>query len=254
MHSDIDVLAALEASGEQWQFSSRVGSHQYLPLYELTRTHVPAGARVLDWGTASGHFAFFLVESGYRVTGYSLVEERVPRALRETGYRLVIGDPSDPVTLPFAAELFDAVASVGVLEHVRETGGNELASLREIQRVLRPGGTFLCFHLPNRHSWIDLVAGAFGAAQHLYRYTSGDITSLVQAADMQLLGQGTYAILPRLPLYRLPERLRWSERFAQAYDRADEFLGRLLPWICTNHYFMATVPDTTQTTTMRRTS
>jgi hypothetical protein len=33
------------------------------------------------------------------------------------------------VMLPFPDTCFDAVASVGVLEHVRETGGNELASL-----------------------------------------------------------------------------------------------------------------------------
>ena len=239
MLSDTQVIAALEASGEQWQFSSRAGSHQYLRLYELARTYIPAGATVLDWGTAGGHFAYFLAMSGYRVTGFSLFEESVPRALESTDYRLVVGDPADPVTLPFAPGSFDAVASVGVLEHVRETGGDEIASLREIGRVLRPGGTFLCFHLPNRDSWIDLGARVVGADHHAYRYTTRDLTSLMDASEMQLVETGRYAILPRLPLRRLPKTVRWSERFARAYDSADAFLGRLLPWICTNHYLVA---------------
>jgi SAM-dependent methyltransferase len=243
MPSDADILAALEASGEQWQFSSRASSHQYLRLYELTRKYLPPGATVLDWGTARGHFAYFLTKSGYHVTAYSISKQKVPRDHEGTGFRLVVGDPDDPVTLPFARGVFDAVASVGVLEHVRETGGNEIASLREIRRVLQPGGTFLCFHLPNRCSWIDFAARLFGAEHHTYRYTTSDIVSLVQAVEMRLVETGRYAALPRLPLHRLPDTLRWSERFANTYDRVDTFLGRLLPWICTNHYFVATVPS-----------
>ncbi len=140
MPSHVEILSALESSGDQWQFQSRVGSHQYLRLYELTRRYVTPGSSVLDWGAASGHFSYFLQSSGYRATGFSLYEEHVPKALLGDGYRLVLGDPSDPVTLPFADDSFDAVASIGVLEHVRETGGDEEASLREIGRVLRRGG------------------------------------------------------------------------------------------------------------------
>lgn len=239
VESDADIFAALEASGEQWQFTSRAGSHQYGRLYELTRTYVPQGASVLDWGTGSGHFAYFLVRSGYETTGYSLFDDEVPVALRDTGYRFVVGDVSNPVTLPFEPESFDAVASVGVLEHVRETGGDELASLREIRRVLRPGGKFICYHLPNRYSWIDLAARAIRAGHHTYRYTRSDVAFLVAGADFNLLERGRYAFLPRLPLHVLPDRLRWSERFANAYDSADDRLGRLFPWMCQNHYFVA---------------
>jgi len=35
---------------------------------------------------------------------------------------------------------FDAVVSVGVLEHVKETGGSEIGSLREIFRILKLNG------------------------------------------------------------------------------------------------------------------
>ena len=224
-------------------FGSLAGSHQYVRLYRVVRAYVPQGAAVLDWGAGNGHFSFFLVHSGYRATGYSLFPQEFQEWLRDPDYQLVVGDPSDPVRLPFADESFDAVVSAGVLEHVRETGGEETASLREISRVLRPGGVFIAYHFPNRYSWIDVLArGLPGEFHHTYRYTREDIERLVKAADLELVEAGSYALLPRNPLYRLPDRLANSERFARAYDATDGMLGALLPGLCTNHYFVARRP------------
>ncbi len=196
---------------------------------------------MLDWGAASGHFSYFLVRLGCWATGFSLYDELIPAALRDEGYRLVVGDPSDPVTLPFEDGSFDAVASIGVLEHVRETGGTEVGSLQEIRRVLRPGGVFLCFHLPNRYGWIDAVIRTAGSSVgHRYRYTCRDIGRLVRHAGLELLDAGRYGLLPRNPMHSLlPGPLAQSERFARFYDAADAGLGRVMPWICTNHYFVA---------------
>lgn len=180
---------------------------------------------------------------GYRSSGYSLFPQELPALLDDRDYRLVVGDPSDPVGLPFADESFDAVVSVGVLEHVRETGGEETASLREIRRILRPAGTFIAFHFPNRYSWIDVLARVLpGEFHHTYRYTRRDIKRLVKAAELELVETRTYALLPRNPLQHLPKRLANSERFARIYDVADRTLGRLLPVLCQNHYFVARRP------------
>lgn len=245
--SDVRVLRSLEAAAVEranlYQFSSLVGAHQYVLLYRLVRRHIRPGAEILDWGAGNGHFSYFLVDAGYRTVGYSLYPGEVSAPLGESDFRLVVGDPSNPVGLPFADGSFDAVASVGVLEHVRETGGEEVASLREIRRLLRPGGHFICYHLPNRYSWVDAVARLVpGAIHHVYRFTRGDIRALVRSADLELLGAGSYALLPRNPLHVLPDLLAESERFAQAYDAADRVLGALLPALCTNHYFVARKP------------
>jgi SAM-dependent methyltransferase len=242
--SDVEVLRHLQGlAGETPNlryFGSLAGGHQYVKLYELVRTHVPPGATVLDWGAGNGHFSFFLVRSGYHASGYSLFPQDFPAWLDDQEYRLVVGDPADPVGLPFEDESFDAVVSCGVLEHVRETGGEETASLREIRRILRPGGIFIAYHFPNRYSWIDVVARVLPSEfHHTYRYSRDDITYLVEAGDLELVETGTYALLPRNPLYRSPKRLASSERFARAYDAADGGLGTLLPALCTNHYFVA---------------
>jgi SAM-dependent methyltransferase len=225
-------------------FGSLVGGHQYMRLYQLVRAHVPPGSTVLDWGAGNGHVSFFLVQSGYHASGYSLLPQEFPPTwLHDSDYRLVVGDLSDPIGMPFADESFDAVLSVGVLEHVRETGGEEVASLREIHRILRPAGIFIAYHFPNRYSWIDVLARVLpGEFHHTYRYTRRDIRRLVKAADLELLRTGTYALLPRNPLHRLPKTLANSERFARAYDAVDRTLGSLLPALCTNHYFVARRP------------
>jgi SAM-dependent methyltransferase len=246
--SDVEILRHLRALAAERptlsHFGSLVGGHQYLKLYELVRTYVPRGATVLDWGAGTGHFSYFLVQAGYSTYGFSLVSQEFPDWLHEPAYRLIIGDLSDPVSLPFADKTFDAVASVGVLEHVREEGGDEAASLREVFRVLRPGGVFICYHFPNRYSWIDALARVIpGAFHHEYRFTREDVRSLVAAADFELADAGTYALLPRNPLARLPRRLADSEGVARAYDALDGALGALFPALCTNHYFVARRPS-----------
>ena len=241
--TDAEILLELNdlarADESLVQFPCLAGGHQYLRLYRLFRRHVEPGGQALDWGAGNGHFSYFLVRAGYRASGYSLEAWTPPTWLDGVGYRFACGRIHDPVTIPFPEASFDAVASVGVLEHVRETGGNEIASLREIKRVLRPGGVLVCYHLPNRYSLIDAVARLLPVHHHVYRYTRQDISRLAGAVGFELLAAGRYGMLPRNPLGRLPQAVRRSLRLARAYDITDDLLSRLLSPICTNYYFVA---------------
>ena len=71
---------------------------------------------------------------------------------------------SEPVALPFDDDAFDAVLSMGVLEHVMDPD----ASLEELRRVLVPGGVIHCYKLPNRFSYLEFIA------RHTGRYFHGE--------------------------------------------------------------------------------
>ncbi len=133
------------------------------------------------------------------------------------------GSESEPVKLPYADATFDAVFSIGVLEHVREFGGNELESLREIGRVLRPDGLFFCFHFPNRLSWIEALTTVFRSRHHhAYRYTKKDVLRLADAAGFRVLGMHRYNALPRNVFASLGwgRQSGWLARCVDVFDSA----------------------------------
>jgi SAM-dependent methyltransferase len=144
-------------------------------------------------------------------------------------HTFAIGSPAEPTRLPYPSAKFDAVFSVGVLEHVRETGGTEAGSLAEIARVLRPGGVFLCFHLPNRWSWIEWACRFFlhdapadaHRRHHLYRYSLGGAVHLFDASGFRVVEIRRYGFVPRNVLGRLPEPLRNGIRFTRLVNLLD---------------------------------
>lgn len=240
-----------DPAGTNDQFGSLVAAFQYAKLYDLTSRYVPAGSEVLDWGCGRGHFSYFLIKHGFRVTAYSLEHPPEIFAALSPGERerltFVRGAGDGASALPFPSGRFAAVFSVGVLEHVRETGGQEAASLEEIRRVLARDGVFVCYHLPNRYSDIEAVSRLLrrsknGGAQdgfHRYRFTLGDIRSLCRTARLSLSEVERYGFLPRNSFNRLPRRWRESPRLASFANAADSVLERLFSPLDQNYYFVA---------------
>jgi SAM-dependent methyltransferase len=218
-----ELMELARAGPDLLQFRSRVSAHQYLPLYRLVRRYVKAPATTLDWGAGNGHFSYFLQRSGYRVTGYSMEDFRYESFLpRPEAYRYVQGTLSEPRLLPFSDASFEAVTSIGVLEHVRETGGTEADSLREIGRVLAPGAVFICGHLPNRYSWIEAaVALAADRHRHPFKYTKRQIRRMFRDAGLSVEHLTRYQILPRNIMGLVPETMRRSRALARVWDAAD---------------------------------
>ena len=70
---------------------------------------------------------------------------------------------SDGEHLPFRDESFDVVYSNGVLHHTPDTAG----AIREVHRVLRPGGTakVMLYHRNSLNYWLEIVLrrGVLGA-------------------------------------------------------------------------------------------
>lgn len=230
------------------QFRTLVSARQYRPLYAAFRAAVPPGARVLDWGAGNGHFSYFLARAGYAATAYAFARPALLAASAAAragpAPQVVLADPADPVRLPFPDAAFEAVCSIGVLEHVAETGGDERASLAELARVLAPGGVFFCCHLPNRSSWVELLARhapVSGVHHHPRRFGAGEIRALLGGAGLELVRLERYAMLPRNGWGRLP-RLGASRVVADLWDGLDAVLGRAAPFAATNWLAVARKP------------
>jgi 2-polyprenyl-3-methyl-5-hydroxy-6-metoxy-1,4-benzoquinol methylase len=118
---------------------------------------------VLDWGCGWGQVSHLLLERGVDVESFDYREDEQPGLTRLKAFPDVSAHIShDPVALPFADAHFDAVLSCGVLEHVQYPE----ASLRELRRVLRPGGRLYVYKLPNRFSYLELIARLAGLYYH----------------------------------------------------------------------------------------
>lgn len=118
------------------------GRFFHAAIEELAPRRRPAELRVLDLGCGAGRMVAVLLAFGYDAhgcdfeNGYSLMDlEGTPRAVRERIRQVDL----DPYRLPFADEAFDVVVSTQVLEHVQ----NKIETLREVRRVLKPGGVTL---------------------------------------------------------------------------------------------------------------
>lgn len=177
-------------------FDNFFSASQYIPAYQWILNNVPKTARILDWGCGTGHFSDFLVNYGYDVTPYGfdmpeLLEFSNPKALSK------FVKANESTILPFKNNSFDIVLSIGVLEHVREFGGTEIDSLKEINRILDRDGIFFCYHLPNQKSWIEVLSSLINKWHHEYRYSKIQIAEMVHQSGFQLDTCYSYGFLPR---------------------------------------------------------
>lgn len=111
---------------------------------------VPQGAAILDLGCGSGEISQACAAAGFDVTGCDISSKMLRMAsARHAGERcrFVAADPRLAPALPFEDARFDAVIASSMLEYVPDAA----VELREIRRVLKPGGWLLATVPDMRH-------------------------------------------------------------------------------------------------------
>lgn len=221
-----------------------VASQYALPLRIILKYCKPT-TTILDWGCGEGHFSYLLMQQNYQVHSYSYSESdlTVVREKAKTSWRLFQSECQDPVSLPFQDQSYDAVISLGVLEHVRESGGNEEGSLKEIYRLLKPGGYFCCFHFPNRYSWIEALsrgAQRLGVNKYCHPnlYREKEILELIRTTPFHLVEMKKYQLLPRRILRLVPKRLAWGPTPLYIYNALEKLFALCFSPFSQNYYFV----------------
>ena len=136
-----------------------------------------SGQDVLEIGGGIGTDLAQFAKNGARVSDIDLAAGHLQLAQENFRLRGLEGQfiHHDAETLPFDAASFDVVYSNGVLHHTPNTG----AVVREIHRVLRPGGrAIIMLYAENSlHYWRKLV-WLFGIKEGLLdRFSMGEIMS-----------------------------------------------------------------------------
>lgn len=106
-------------------------------LYEAAEFSKHQGDKVLEIGCGTGSDLLQFARHGALVTGIDLTSKHVELARRRVGDLAVVYE-ADARQLPFEDGSFDYVYSHGVLHHSDEPE----KIVREMFRVLRPGGRF----------------------------------------------------------------------------------------------------------------
>jgi len=145
-----ELLDPGDPQRERWAALERaqIGRNEGIAA-EVERFVSLRGRRVLDVGCQTGALPIALSRLGASVTGVDVDEKLIEGArIRARGHGV---EPTFRVALaealPFPDASFDVVTFVDVIEHVADAR----AAVREIARVLRPGGTLYLFG-PNRLS------------------------------------------------------------------------------------------------------
>lgn len=155
-----------------------------LAEYETAADRIAAAGhrRVLDWGCGYGQMTQLLADRGLEVTSIDYdpsVESPVTRRLERFPTHEAIFTP-EPVRLPFEERSFDAVLSMGVLEHVPSPE----SSLDELHRVLAEGGLLYCHKLPNRASWLEAIARRSGRMYFHGQLADDRLYTVAEARDL----------------------------------------------------------------------
>lgn len=157
-----------------------------------------SSANVLEVGCGPGHLSVRLADGyGLDVTGLDLDPEMIERAKANVAHGSITGrrPPTfvigDVAALPFEDSTFELVVSTFSMHHWSDPA----AGLREIARVLRPGGRALIW---------DLRAGFW-----LFHVHAPDAGEAVQASPLRLV-----SVKP----WRWPWRFTLSQRMELARD------------------------------------
>lgn len=172
---------------------------------------VAAGARILEVGSADGPSVRWLRDRGW------CVATDIDLGALGSG-----GVCASVTGLPFRDGGFDAVAAFDVVEHVED----DLAALRELRRVVCPGGQVLLSVPAYRWAWsqLDELAG------HHHRYTRRDLADRVLQAgfEVQRVTHAFAAVFPFFIMDRLRARLTGAPPERPASSRTSRRMQRLL--------------------------
>ena len=158
---------------------------------------LPLGARILDAGCGSGRNMVELARRG-SVTGVEVSDTSVCLARARDAGEVISGSV---LQMPFESASFDLAVCLDVIEHLAD----DIAALRELRRVVVPGGALLVT-VP-AYQW--LWSGHDEVNHHYRRYTRQTLQSAAERAGWEPVRSTHFnsLLLPAAILLRILDRI-----------------------------------------------
>ncbi len=152
---------------------------------------IPERKKILDIGSSPYHLTYCLKKLGYDVIGVDINPDILKEFQKKHGLKVIQSDIQHD-NLPFKKNEFDVISFCEVFEHL---GVNPLKTIKELHRVLKPGGT-LMLTTPNvyaLHKVIRFLLGRsfnnpyeefikvenFGYMGHIREYSNREIKDIL---------------------------------------------------------------------------
>jgi len=139
---------------------------------------------ILDVGSGTGHFLYFMKNAGWNVTGIEI--NQGAREYSERNFGLSVFPPEHLKT--FSSSRFDCITLWHVLEHLYDP----VNYFGEIRRVLKPGGTVIVA-LPNSNSYdaghFEKYWAAWDVPRHLWHFNPLTFKLFAQKSGFKIISE-----------------------------------------------------------------
>jgi len=226
------------SDNERRLFTEHFPALEGLSIFKTDLWDEARNTRILAWASRQGAHAY-----GVDISEPTVVQARAAFERKPNGFHGAVADLRE---LPFRDASFDAIYSMGTIEHFDETE----RAVEEMARVLKPGGRAIV-GVPNRHDPFlrPLVVVALRA---LGLYAYGYEKSFSRRALREMLERAGFAVVAETAILFIPGWLRMLDLACHAWCRPlatvtgalvwpFAFLDRHLPVVRRHGYLLATV-------------
>jgi ubiquinone/menaquinone biosynthesis C-methylase UbiE len=198
--------------------------HQHIARYQWASEHC-RNRRVIEVACGTGYGAAILSGGGAEsVDGFDASEEALREAQASPAVKNVAFRLGNAMHLPVANASYDLFLSLETIEHIED----DRAFLKEVARVLRPNGVFIC-STPNRamtNPGTTISQHPFNP-YHLREYTQAELNGLLRPffGQIEFFGQSAFGAQYQQALSTIGKR---APAFAVKLHQLRKLLG--LPW------------------------
>jgi 2-polyprenyl-3-methyl-5-hydroxy-6-metoxy-1,4-benzoquinol methylase len=134
---------AKHGAGEIWNWEGPAGKLRWTRRVQMIGAHLKPGMTILELGCGAGYFTKELARSGAEIVAIDVSADLLEIAKANCPASNVRYEIQDACALTYPHATFDSVVGSSILHHLEIE-----PAIRQIHRVLKPGGT-ICFTEPN---------------------------------------------------------------------------------------------------------